>query len=104
CRPLRFPFFERKSFVPGRDWNAAHPFGNLAIPEKGPMALRPTLADGLPLSRMKRRDRVNSTARLLRVGLAGIHLTACATNLGRAAQSVKSAGGKILLRTPFVSQ
>src|SRR5205823_1666923 len=27
-----------------------YPFGNLAIPE-GPMALRPTLADGLPLSR-----------------------------------------------------
>ena len=27
-----------------------YPFGNLAIPE-GPMALRPNLADGLPLSR-----------------------------------------------------
>jgi hypothetical protein len=57
-KPARSPFSH--SFVlPGQDRLAPQrdaeredpgPFGSLAIPE-GPMALRPTLADGLPLSR-----------------------------------------------------
>ena len=38
-----------RSWLPANSW-VDWPFGNLAIPE-GPMALRPTFADGLPLSR-----------------------------------------------------
>src|SRR5205823_668454 len=38
-----------QTWLPANSW-VDWPFGNLAIPE-GPMALRPTFADGLPLSR-----------------------------------------------------
>jgi hypothetical protein len=38
----------------GARHDSAHPFGSLAIRRGGPMALRPRLTTGLPLSRMKR--------------------------------------------------
>jgi hypothetical protein len=41
---------ERENALTEQGQHGEHPFGNLAIPE-GPKALRPTLADGLPLSR-----------------------------------------------------
>src|ERR1051325_5070936 len=46
--PMRAQRNRRPMNSLGRD---ADPFGSLAIPE-GPMALRPTLADGLPFSRL----------------------------------------------------